>query len=96
MIICMVAMIECICHVSPHGSNKVSAGATQHNIHRVHFSMYLLAQRNIIKCTMVSMMHDSNIRMYVCNVPSASATYHQWECALNFSFQCILNFSLNI
>ena len=73
MIICMVAMIECICHVSPHGSNKVSAGATQHNIlYRVHFSMYLLAQRNIIKCTMVFMMHVSNIRMYV---SAASATH---------------------
>ena len=73
MIICMVAMLECICHVSPHGSNKVSAGATQHNIHRVHFSMYLLAQRNIIKCTMVSMMLDSNVRMYV----SAASAIHR-------------------
>ena len=67
----MVAILECICHAPSHRFNKVSAGATQHNIHRVHFSMYLLAQRNITKCTMVFMMHDSNIRMYV---SAASAT----------------------
>ena len=38
MIVCMVAMIECICHVSPHGSNKVSAGAMQHN--KMHNGFY--------------------------------------------------------